>query len=170
MVLSAICASEGGSSVGCIALPSGILMVWQCTQPYRASILRPRFNCGVPVSGPRWHCPQEDWTYRAGRIGCSHASGAAVRFFDGGRRALPTVTHHAAVLVERVRNHRMLAKRLRTDIGQTRFFQSGVASGAAIDDSDLRQPDLLDPIVIVKVALQCDRVSAARESAIRYFF
>lgn len=87
---------------------------------------------------------------------------AAVGFLDGGRRALPTVTHDAAELVERVRNNRMLAKRLGTDIGKTRFFQSDVASGAAIDDSELRQPDLLDSVVVVEVALQCDRISPAR--------
>ena len=87
---------------------------------------------------------------------------AAVRFLDGSRRSLPTVTHHATELVERVRNDRMLAKRLGADIGKTRFFQSNVTGGAAIDDSELRKPDLLDSVVIVEVALQCDRVSPAR--------
>ena len=86
---------------------------------------------------------------------------AAVGFLNGGRRALPTVTHHAAELVKRVRDYRMLAERLGADIGKTRFFQSDVASGAAIDDSELRQPDLLDSVVVVEVALQRDRVSAA---------
>ena len=91
---------------------------------------------------------------------------AAVGFLDGGRRALPTMTHDAAELVERVRNNRMLAERLGADIGKTRFFQSDVAGGAAIDDSELRQPDLLDSVVVVEVALQCDRVSPAAQSAI----
>ena len=86
----------------------------------------------------------------------------AVGFLDGSRRALPTVTHDAAELVERVRNNRMLAKQQGADIGKTRFLQSNVAGGAAIDDSELRKPDLLDSVVVVEVALQCDRVSPAR--------
>ena len=53
----------------------------------------------------------------------------------------------------------MLAEWLCGDIGKTRFPQSHVASGAAIDDSELRKPDLLNPVV--EVALQCDRVSPA---------
>jgi hypothetical protein len=47
------------------------------------------------------------------------------------------------------------------DIGEAGFFQTGVASGAAVDDSQLRKPYLLDAIVIVKVALERDRVSTA---------
>ncbi len=86
---------------------------------------------------------------------------AAVGFLDGGRRTLPTVTHHAAKLVKRVRDYRMAAEGLCADIGKTRFFQSNVAGGAAIDDSELRQPDLLDAVVFVKVALQRHRVSPA---------
>lgn len=85
---------------------------------------------------------------------------AAMRLLDGGRGALPTVTHHAAELVKRVRDYRMLAKRLCADVGKTGFFQSGVAGGAAIDDSEGRKPDLLNPVVLVEVALQCDRISA----------
>ena len=82
---------------------------------------------------------------------------AAVSFLDGGRSALPAVTHHAAELVRGVRDYRMPAERLRADIGKAGFFQSDVAGRAAIDDSELRKPDLLDPVV--EVALQCDRVS-----------
>ncbi len=82
---------------------------------------------------------------------------AAVRFFDGGRRALPAMTHHTAELVRGVRNHRVPAEWLGADIGQTGFFQSHMAGGAAIDDSQLRKPDLLDSVM--KVALQRDRVS-----------
>ena len=52
----------------------------------------------------------------------------------------------------------MPAERLRADVAKTGFFQSDVASSAAIDDSQLWKPDLLDSAV--KVALQCDRVSA----------
>jgi len=75
----------------------------------------------------------------------------AVGFFDRGRSALPTVTHHAAKLVRRVRDCRMLAERLCADIGKTGFFQSDVAGGAAIDDSEPRKPDLLDPVVEVSL-------------------
>ena len=82
---------------------------------------------------------------------------AAVRFLDGGGSALPTVTHHAAKLVRGVRDYRVRAERLRADIGKTGFFQSDVAGGAAIDNSELRKPDLLDSVV--EVALQRDRVS-----------
>src|ERR1039458_6000222 len=85
---------------------------------------------------------------------------AAVGFLDGGRRSLPAVTHHAAELVERVRDYRMLTERLGADVGKTGFFQSNVAGGTAIHDSELRKPDLLDSIVFVKVALQAYRVSA----------
>ena len=84
---------------------------------------------------------------------------AAVGFFDGGRRALSTVTHHAAELVKRVRDYRMHAERLGADIGETGLFQSNVAGGTAIYDSELRQPDLLD--AVVEVALQCYRLPAA---------
>ena len=73
---------------------------------------------------------------------------AAVGFLDGGRRALSAVTHHAAELVERVRDYRMPAEGLgNVDIGEAGFFQSGVAGGAAIYDSELRKPDLLDASV-----------------------
>ena len=75
---------------------------------------------------------------------------AAVGLFDGGRRALPTVTHYAAELVQRVRDYGMPTKRLgKVGIGQARFFQSGVAGGAAIYDSEARKPDLLDSVVEV---------------------
>jgi hypothetical protein len=84
-----------------------------------------------------------------------------VSLLDGGRGALPTVTHHAAELVERVRDYRMPTERLGADIGKTGLFQSDVAGGTAIYDSELRKPDLLDSIVFVKVALQGYRVSAA---------
>ena len=84
---------------------------------------------------------------------------AAVGFLDGGRRALPAVTHHAAKLVERVRHYRMPPKRLGADIGETGFFQPDVAGGAAIHDSELRQPDLLDSVVVAEVALQGNRIA-----------
>src|SRR5271157_2525461 len=79
---------------------------------------------------------------------------AAVSFLDRGRGALPAVAHHTAELIERMRNRRMASKWLGADIGQTRFFQSDVASGTAIHNSKLRKPDLLDSVVLVEVALQ----------------
>jgi len=56
---------------------------------------------------------------------------------------------HTTELVRSVRDHRMPAERLRADIRQAGFFQSDVASGAAIDDSELWKPDLLDSFVEV---------------------
>ena len=41
VVFSAMCSSGGGSSVRSCVAPSGVLIVWQCTQPYRASVSRP---------------------------------------------------------------------------------------------------------------------------------
>ncbi len=81
-----------------------------------------------------------------------------MRFLDGGCCALSTVTHDATKLVRSVRDYRVGTKRLGADIGETGFFQSDVASGAAIDDSELRKPDLLDSVV--EVAPQCDCVSS----------
>jgi hypothetical protein len=71
---------------------------------------------------------------------------------------LSAVTHGAAELIGCVRDYRMLPERLRADIGKTGFFQPDVAGRAAIDDSELWKPDLLDPRV--KMTLQGDRVSA----------
>src|SRR5208283_1867247 len=87
-------------------------------------------------------------------------SRAAVGFLDRGGGTLPTMTHYAAVLVQRVWNDRMPAERLCADIGKSCFLQSNVAAGAAIHDSELRQPDLLDSIVVVETAFERDRVSA----------
>jgi len=82
-----------------------------------------------------------------------------VCLFDRGRRALPTVAHHAAKLVEGMRDYRMPTERLRADVGEAGLFQPDVASRAAIDRSELGQPDLLD--AAVKVALQRYRISPA---------
>ena len=82
---------------------------------------------------------------------------ATVGLFDGGRSALPTVTHDAAELLRGVRNHRMAAERLRGDVAKAGLFQSDVAGGATIDNSEPGKPDLLDPVV--EVSLQGDRVS-----------
>lgn len=67
------------------------------------------------------------------------------------------MTHYTTELFRGVRDYRMPAEWLCGDIGKTRFLQSHVASGAAINNSKLRKPDLLDPAV--EVALQRDRVS-----------
>src|ERR1019366_1145421 len=88
---------------------------------------------------------------------------AAVGLLDCGRRALPAVTHRATELVERVRDYRMATEGLSADIGKTGFFQSDVAGGATIDHSELREPDLLGPVVLTELALQGHRVSAARD-------
>ncbi len=87
----------------------------------------------------------------------------AVGFLDGGCRALPAVTHYAAVLIKGVRDDRMPPKRLCADVSQAGFFQSEVAGGAAIDDSELRKPDLLDALLPAKMALQGYRVSTAAD-------
>jgi hypothetical protein len=48
----------------------------------------------------------------------------------------------------------MPPKWLGADIAHTRFFQSDVASGTAIHNSELRKPDLLDAVMLIEVALQ----------------
>jgi hypothetical protein len=58
------------------------------------------------------------------------------------------MTHHAAELVERVWDYRMPAEGLgKVGIGQARFFQSGVTGSAAVYDSELWNPYLLDAVV-----------------------
>src|ERR1035438_3223691 len=84
--------------------------------------------------------------------------GTAMGFFDSGCLALPTVTHHATILVQRVRDRRMHPERLRADVRQAGFFQSHVAGSAAIDDSKLRKPDLLEAIVLAEMTLQGYRI------------
>src|SRR5579863_10211407 len=83
---------------------------------------------------------------------------AAVSLFHGGSSTLSAMTHHAAKLVRRMWDYRMAAERLRADIGKARFFQSHVTSSAAIDDSELQKPYLLDSVM--EVTLQRDRVTA----------
>jgi hypothetical protein len=68
------------------------------------------------------------------------------------------MTHHATELVQRMRDYWMRPKWLGADIGKTGFFQSDVTGGAAIDDSELRKPYLLQPTV--EVAPQRHRVSS----------
>src|ERR1035441_3842451 len=73
---------------------------------------------------------------------------AAVSLLNGGRGSLPEVTHHAADLLEHWWDYRMSAEALgKVGIGQARFFQSGVAGSAAVYDSELRNPYLLDAVV-----------------------
>src|SRR5437588_4798293 len=60
---------------------------------------------------------------------------AAVGFLDSGRSTLPSVTHYAAELVRRVRDHRMPAERLSANVGEAGFFQPDVTGSTAIDDS-----------------------------------
>ena len=93
--------------------------------------------------------------------GRSHPS--ALRCASPTVRARPAaMAHGAAELVPCcVRDYRMPAERLCADIGKTGFFQSDVASGAAIYDSELRKPDLLDPAVVGSGAAS---VTAARGS------
>src|SRR5579863_2618748 len=84
--------------------------------------------------------------------------GAAVGFLDGGGSALSAVTHHAAELIERMRNDGMPAKRLGRNIRQAGFLQSYVAGSATIDDSEAGKPYLVNPAL--EMALQRHRVSA----------
>ena len=77
---------------------------------------------------------------------------AVVRFGYGSRSALPAMAHGAAELIELVRNHRMSAEGLGSNIGKAGFLQSDVATGAAVDDSKFRQPDLLNPCLEVPSA------------------
>ena len=85
---------------------------------------------------------------------------AAVGFLDRGRGALAAMAHYATELVQCVRDYWMAAEGLSANIFEAGFFQSDVAGGTSIHDSELRQPDLLDAIVFAKVALQGYRFSA----------
>ena len=86
------------------------------------------------------------------------SEGAAVRLFNGGGISLTAMTHDASELFSSVCEHGMLAIRLHTDIGETRFIQPDVATRAAIGDAKLRMPDLLKSRL--KVALQRDGITA----------
>ncbi len=88
---------------------------------------------------------------------------AAVGFFDGSRNSLAAVAHHAAELVDVMGNNGMFAEWLHADVGQTGFFQSDVASGAAVHDTEFRMPYLLD--APLKMALQGDGFTSAANHA-----
>src|SRR5271165_2060306 len=85
--------------------------------------------------------------------------GSVVGFFDRRCGALPTMASGAAELGQRVRNHRMLAKSYRADIGESVFFQSKMAGGAAIRDLLLGNPNLLDAAFIM--ALERNGINTA---------
>src|SRR5215472_3554085 len=58
--------------------------------------------------------------------------------------ALAAMTDHASELAEGVRNRRMRSKRLLADASQGHFLEPQVASGAAVGDALLRDPDLMN--------------------------
>jgi hypothetical protein len=72
--------------------------------------------------------------------------------------ALAAMADHAAESIERVRNCRMLAEGLLIYVGKTGFVQSQVAGGAAVDDAQFRQPDLMN--AGLESAAQADGISA----------
>src|ERR1700758_768279 len=86
-----------------------------------------------------------------------------MRFFHRGRRALAAMTNYAAHMVRRVRNHWMPPERLGADIDEAGLFQAHMASGAAIDHPEFRQPDLLNSSL--KMSLQRDCFSASPNQA-----
>jgi hypothetical protein len=99
-------------------------MVWQCTQPYRASRLRPEVE--LRRAGQR-----SAMALSAGRLDVARRQDrllpcqrAAVGFLDRGCRALPAVTHHAAELIERVWDYRDVANGCDADIGQDWLLSS----------------------------------------------
>ena len=55
----------------------------------------------------------------------------------------------------------MLAKGLNANVVQARFFQSHVATGAAVGDAEFGQPDLLN--AALKMALERDRIAAVAD-------
>src|SRR5712692_9444602 len=84
---------------------------------------------------------------------------AAVGLLDYCRGALSAVAHHAAKLINGVRDHGMTAEGLGADVHETRFLQSNMARRAAIHHSELRKPDLLN--AVLEMALQSDGLAAA---------
>ena len=52
----------------------------------------------------------------------------------------------------------MRTERLNVYIGQTRFFQTNVTTRAAVDHSEIGQPNLLNSSL--KMTLQCNRIAA----------
>src|SRR5215472_7689975 len=72
--------------------------------------------------------------------------------------ALAAMTHHTSELLSGVGNDGVLAVRLQTNIPEARFFQSNMATAAAIGDAQFGMPDLLDPRL--EMALQGDSIAA----------
>ena len=85
-----------------------------------------------------------------------------VRLRNCGGLSLAAVTDHATESIQRVRNYRMLPEWLLAHIRKTRFIQPQVASGAAVNDTEFRQPDLMDPRL--EPAAQADGISGSRIS------
>ena len=81
-----------------------------------------------------------------------------MRFGHSGRSALAAVADRASELVESMRYYGMLPERLRVHIGEAGFFQTNMATGAAVDHSEIGQPDLLNPSL--KMALQGHSIAA----------
>src|SRR5271165_3110399 len=69
---------------------------------------------------------------------------AVVCLGDRGGGPLATMTNYAAKCSQRMRNYRMTAERLRRHICEACFSQSFMACCAAIDDTKVRQPHLLN--------------------------
>ena len=88
---------------------------------------------------------------------------AVVRLRDRGCGALSAVADGAAELVELVRNRRMRAKWLSRNVSERGFFQPNVATRAAIDDSEIWQPYLLN--AALEVPLQSVGLAAVANHA-----
>ena len=69
---------------------------------------------------------------------------AVVCLGDRGGCTLSAMADHASESVERVRNYRVLAEGLLIYVGKTGLVQTQVAGGAAVDDAEFRQPDLMN--------------------------
>src|SRR5271166_2726429 len=74
---------------------------------------------------------------------------------------LAAMAHGASELVEFVRDYGMRPEGLRAYIGEARLFHSNVATRAAVDHTELGQPDLLNPAL--KMALQCHGIAAVAD-------
>src|SRR5208282_5033460 len=88
---------------------------------------------------------------------------AAVRLFHGRCHPLPSMTHHAAELVELVRYDRMSPERLQAHVGQAGFLQSNVAGRTSVHDPKFGMPDLLDSPF--EVTLQSHGLAASANHA-----
>src|ERR1017187_5560533 len=91
--------------------------------------------------------------------------GAVVSFGHGGRNALSAMAYRASELLELMWNHGMRAEGLHVHVGEAGFFQTNVATRAAVDHAEFGQPDLLDPSL--EMPLQGDRKSTRLNSSHR---